>query len=679
MINLSNRKNIYEKLSQALRSFATLSLIWLFFMLLLSVVEILFYKTGNTLPTGIFKLMGSSWSVDLQFWFGWLFPMALLYVPFFLLRPKLANIMASVMIVLFFCIHLVLVSYFSSSLVILGADLFGYSYEDIVLTVGASGSVGMGSVLIFSGIVLCIALTLVYLTKKLRPSIYISTGLPMVSLLFIIFGVAEAIGKPNVNSDFANTIVTNKSEHFYNAVHSYYFDVGYEVDIYADDYLSEDKAFEGLVNFNYLSNAYPFLHTKIQDDVLSPYFEPMDKAPNIVIILVEGLGRAFTNEGAYLGNFTPFLDSLSNQSLYWKNFLSNGGRTFAVLPAVLGSLPFAGNGFMEMGNKMPKHLSLLNLLQNNGYETSFYYGGDSGFDNMAAYLDFNTIDNICDEKTFQANHKKLPSNNGFTWGYGDGEIYSHYLNNQTNDPGANPHLSVILTVATHSPFLLNDANKYAQLFETRMDHLQFDEATKEKYKNYADQYSTILYADEALKDFFEAYKKRPGYQNTIFVITGDHRIPEIPMSTKMDRYHVPLIIYSPLLKRNAEIASVSSHFDIAPSLVNYLKNNHDIKAPAVESWLGQGLDTTRAFQNRHATPLMQTKTDIIDFVMGEYHLNGDVLFKIDKNMGEDVVNNPKIKEQMMRAFRAFKIKNRQIINGARMIPDSIYRNYTINN
>ena len=626
MTNLSNRKDTYKKLSQALRSFATLSLVWLFFMLLLSVVEILFYKIGNTLPTGIFKLMGSSWSVDIQFWFSWLFPVALLYVLFFILRPKLANIMASVLIVLFFCIHLVLVSYFNSSLVMLGADLFGYSYEDIVLTVGASGSVGIGSVLIFSAIVLSIVLALVYLTKKMRPGIYISAGLPMVSLLFIIFDVAEAIGSPDVNSDFANTIVTNKSEHFYSAVHSYYFDVGYEVDIYAGDYLSENEAFESLDSFDYLNNAYPFLHSRIEEDVLSSYFEPKDKAPNIVIILVEGLGRAFTNEGAYLGNFTPFLDSLSNQSLYWKNFLSNGGRTFAVLPSVLGSLPFAGNGFMEMGNKMPKHLSLLNLLQNNGYETYFYYGGDSGFDNMAAYLNFNTIDNIYDEKTFPANHKKLPSSNGFTWGYGDEEIYSHYLNNQPNEPRAKPHLSVILTTATHSPFLLNDANKYSRLFETRMDYLQFDEAKKEKYRNYMDQYSTILYADGALKDFFETYKKRPSYQNTIFVITGDHRIPEIPMSTKMDRYHVPLIIYSPLLKRSAEIASVSSHFDIAPSLVNYLKYNHDIKVPVMESWLGKGLDTTRTFQNRHAAPLMQTKTDIIDFIMGEYHLNGDVLF-----------------------------------------------------
>jgi uncharacterized sulfatase len=431
------------------------------------------------------------------------------------------------------------------------------------------------------------------------------------------------------------------------------------------------------VDFNYLDDAYPFLHERIEGDVLSPYFGPKDKAPNIVIILVEGLGRAFTNKGAYLGNFTPFLDSLSTQSLYWKNFLGNGGRTFAVLPSLLGSLPFAGNGFMEMGDKMPKHLSLLNLLQYNGYETSFYYGGDASFDNMAAYLTINNINKIYDEPSFSDNYKKLPENNGFTWGYGDKELYRHYLNTRPDNTDTKPHLSVMLTTATHSPFLLNEANKYVQLFETHMNYLEFDEAKKERYRSYTDQYSTILYADEALKNFFEAYKKRTDYQNTIFLITGDHRIPEIPMSTKIDRYHVPLIIYSPLLKRTAEIASVSTHFDIAPSILNYLKNNHDIQVPGMESWLGQGLDTTRIFRNIHKAPLMQTKTDIIDFIMGEYHLNGDVLFKIDKNMGEDIVDDPKIKERMMSAFRAFKIKNTEIMEGAKMLPDSIYGNYTL--
>jgi phosphoglycerol transferase MdoB-like AlkP superfamily enzyme len=62
--------------------------------------------------------------------------------------------------------------------------------------------------------------------------------------------------------------------------------------------------------------------------------------PNLVFIIVEGLGRNFSGPGARLGSFTPFLDELAGRSLYFENFLSGQGRTFGVLTTVFGSLPF---------------------------------------------------------------------------------------------------------------------------------------------------------------------------------------------------------------------------------------------------------------------------------------------------------------------------------------------------
>jgi uncharacterized sulfatase len=296
---------------------------------------------------------------------------------------------------------------------------------------------------------------------------------------------------------------------------------------------------------------------------------------------------------------------------------------------------------------------------------------------MALYLQKNNIDELNDINTFPAGYKKLPANNGFTWGYNDNELFRHYLNTRPTTKGHEPQLSVILTVAMHSPFLIDEADKYSEVFEKRMVYLGFNEKKKNNYRNYEKQYSSIMYTDDALKTFFEAYKKREDYSNTIFLITGDHRIPEIPMSTKIDRYHVPLIIFSPMLERTAEIASVSTHFDITPSLLAYLKTNFEIKIPAQNSWLGQGLDTTRGFQNLHQVPLMQTKTNMIDFIMGEYHLNGNKLYKLNEDLGEELVNDDEKKNQLINAFNLFRKKNNIIINGGKIVPDSLYRNYTI--
>jgi uncharacterized sulfatase len=147
------------------------------------------------------------------------------------------------------------------------------------------------------------------------------------------------------------------------------------------------------------------------------------------------------------------------------------------------------------------------------------------------------------------------------------------------------------------------------------------------------------------------------------------------MSDKIDRYHVPLIIYSPMLKRTAQMASVSTHFDISPSLMAYLQHNYKVKGPSLVSWMGQGLDTNRNFENIHNYPLLQTKTDMIDFIMGEYHLNGDNLFKLNAELGEDPIQDEGKANQLKNAFDQFKKKNEQIVTGNWIIPDSIHQHY----
>ncbi|GGW22391.1 LTA synthase family protein [Arenibacter certesii] len=669
-----------SSLFKALQSFSIYALIALFFLWVISALELFIYKESHYLPIGYFSLLKSSLLIDTVFWVQWVFIPFIIFTVIFILHQKIAKILLGSILVLLFIIHLSLINYYNTSLVLLGADLFGYSIKDIKQTVGASGGVSFMSVISLLIVLIPFLLALYFIPKKWKAPNVLAFALPVVSFLFYSTGIASVIAKPQLSTEFANNMIINKSEHFYSEAANYFFSDGYEVDIYAEDYLGGPGAEQlaGLKTVDFLDNAYPFLHTRSQDDVLSPFFKPKLKRPNIVIIVVEGLGRAFTNEDAYLGNFTPYLDSLSQKSLYWKNFLSNGGRTFAVLPSIIGSLPFAENGFLALGDKMPNENSLMSVLKNHGYEANFYYGGDASFDEMKGYLKKNGIDHIFDEGTFPRTYNKLPANNNFTWGYGDEELYRFYLHSQKEDTLTKPKFNILLTVATHSPFLVHNNEYYKKKFEQRMEDLGFNNEKKKEYAGYAKQYATLLYADDAIKFFMEAYKKREDYKNTIFLITGDHRIPEIPMSTKIDRYHVPLLIYSPMLTRRAEIASVSSHFDIAPSLLNYLGNNHKFQIPEQVSFMGNGLDTVRKFRNVQQIPLMQTKTDLVDFVMGDYHLNGNTLYKLNENMGEVLVDNPEKKRELQAAFEAFKRRNRQIIEGAPLVPDSIYKKHNAN-
>jgi len=672
-----SENRILSKFYNSCQDFAGIAILWLILILLLSIFENIFNNISHGLESGLFEILAWSSVLSFLYWLKLLFFVFIIFSTIFFISARFARLFFQVLIVVLSIIQLGILLYFNTSLVLLGADLYSYSIQDIRQTLGASGGVSLLSVSVFIILISGIIAALYFLSPRIKLNRILALLLPVISLIFLLSGASDLIGRPNFKSDFENSLILNKTDYFFSATYAHFFPEKFETDIYSESYIGdiEDNA-AGAISFEYVDELnYPFLHKDSSQDVLSPFFQAKANPPNIVIILVEGLGRAYSNNGAYLGSFTPFLDSLSEQSLLWKNMLSQGGRTFTVLPSILGSLPFGKNGFLDL-EKMPDQLSLLNLLKFNGYQTSFYYGGDANFDRMRQYLQLNQVDEIRDEKTFPKGYLKLPSINGFTWGYNDKELFRYYLSSRAIAPNSKPQFSVILTVATHNPFIINESEKYVKAFESQMNLLKFNDSKKQLYKKYQDQYASILYMDDAIRLFFREYQKRSDFENTIFFITGDHRMPEIPMITKIDRYHVPMIVYSPLLKRTAAFSSVSSHFDLPPSVLAYLKSNHKIKVPSITSWIGEGLDTGRNFRNLHKIPLMQNKTDILDFLLGEYHLNGNDLFRLNPQMDEERLNDDSKKNQLLNEFNLFKKRNAVIANGGKIIPDSLYKNYT---
>ena len=679
MGNKMMEDNSPSRFFKAINSIATLVILWLLIILLLSLFELIYNASVHHFRLNFGQALVWAWLNDLIFWFKTLPFIYPVLVVLFILLPKFTRVICYVLLAAAVLLQFGLSLYFATTLVPLGGDVYSYSTAEIRQTVGASGVVKTWNIIIVVIVAGVTVAALWLVQRKIKLNRYIVIALPVITFVILITGGSEQITGPNLKTEFANNLILNKPDYFWKSSMAHFYPEENERDIYADNYITDNsETGKKSADFKYTDpQNYPFLHGDTVADVLSPFFNSSPTPPNIVIVIVEGLGRAFTNDGGYLGNFTPFIDSLSGKSLYWKNFLSEGGRTFAALPSILGSLPFAKNGFLELGDSMPNHLSLLSLAKFNGYHTSFYYGGDAHFDNMDVFLRKNHVDELNDQKSFPAGFVRLPAPNGFSWGYNDKSLFKHYLDSRAVKTAA-PQLSVILTVSTHSPFAINEEDKYLKQFEQRMDQLNFTDLQKEEHRDYKLQYASVLYLDDALRSFFNSYGKRNDYNHTIFLITGDHRMPEIPMSDKIDRYHVPLIIYSPMLKRPVKIASVSTHFDISPSLLAYLHHHYKTKGPSLVSWMGQGLDTNHNFRNLHNYPLMQTKTDIIDFISGEYHLNEGNLFKLNQDLGEDLIHDDIKTNQLKNAFDQFKNRNAIIINGSHIIPDSIHKNYSRN-
>jgi phosphoglycerol transferase MdoB-like AlkP superfamily enzyme len=657
---------------------AGLSVAWFISIISCRIGELVYNSVVHGVPGTLLKTVAVAFLADLVYFLQSSCLLFVIYVLLTFLSVKLARVVYSILCLLLILIQVGLTVYFGKTAVLLGADLYSYSGAEISQTVGAAGGLSIGLLAVLVGVIGLVILIFNLVPKRIPSGTGWSYGLAGLGALALLFNVGEGSAMPMLETEYANNLVINKPAYLARATLTRFSGkTDDSVDIYADAYIGDYGETAGTVNVTsvkYLAeNQYPFLHNDETPDVLGPFFTTASTPPNVVILLVEGLGRAFTGPNAYLGSFTPFVDSLAQQSLYWENFLSEGGRTFAVLPSILGSLPFGQQGFADLGTQMPDHLSLPGILKKNGYESAFYYGGNAQFDNMSTFLRKEGVARIMDEPTFGAGYQTMPGVNGFTWGYGDKELFRHFL--AVNSPtDTQPKLQVLLTVSTHDPFRINEQERYLKKAEQRFAALNLTPDQQRDRQNYRYQFASILYTDDALRAFFAAYRKRPDFNRTIFLITGDHRMPEIPMTTKLDRYHVPLIVYSPLLKRRATFRSLSTHFDVAPTLLAFLKKNYNLKTPPVVSWLGTGIDTTRQFQNIHAYPLKMTKAEMTDFVMGPYMLNQNTLYRINNNMNLESINEPSQQSRLNATFDLFKRKNDRFQN-SKLLPDSLLKTY----
>jgi phosphoglycerol transferase MdoB-like AlkP superfamily enzyme len=409
----------------------------------------------------------------------------------------------------------------------------------------------------------------------------------------------------------------------------------------------------------------PFKETK---DVLAPFFNIQSEKPNIVIIMAEGLGSDFMGKNSY-GGFTPFLDSLTSKSLYWENFVSNTGRTFGVASSLLASLPYGEKGFLELGS-LPSHISLISVLKANDYSTSYYCGDDSSFDRKIHFLEYNEIDHITDINKFGPGYVKTKENSGgFSWGYPDAEIFKKTLSEL--DSKKMPRLDVIMTLSNHEPFDFPSKDVYLKKVDNIMNTSNTLGSKKEELGAYKDIFAALLYTDTSIKNFIEAYSKRPEYKNTIFIITGDHRLIPVPQKDELCRFHVPLIIYSPMLKKAEKFKSVSSHWDVTPSLLSFLMNNYKFNKLEKTAWMGDGLDTAKEFRNIHQIPLMRYKGSINDYIYKDYLYSGGELYKINENFETNKVYEKKISKIISDSLLSFKKLNAYLTQKNKIFPASL--------
>lgn len=276
---------------------------------------------------------------------------------------------------------------------------------------------------------------------------------------------------------------------------------------------------------------------------------------NVVLITIESLSESFMEEYGNENKITPFLDSLSHQSLQFTNLYAVGNRTVRGLEAVTLCLPPSAAESVVKRKDNKNKFSTGNLFKQRGYTVKYMYGGDAFFDNMGDFFGGNGYD-IVDKSTFKPEEITFAN----IWGVCDEDMYNKAIKVMNAEASQNkPFFNHIMTVSNHRPFTYPEG--------------KIDISGKSKSRD-----GGVKYTDYALKQFFSMARKQTWFKNTVFVILADHCASssgktELPM----DKYRIPAFIYSPGFIPAKEHTILMSQIDMMPTLFGLLHFSYNSK------------------------------------------------------------------------------------------------------
>ncbi|EDL61917.1 LTA synthase family protein [Gimesia maris] len=271
---------------------------------------------------------------------------------------------------------------------------------------------------------------------------------------------------------------------------------------------------------------------------------------NVVLILEESLGSDFIGALGDKRGLTPHFDALTKQGLLFDHFYATGNRTARALEAVMTSMPPIPTESILKRDHSEHVYTLANVLAGRDYERLFMTGGRGLFDGVRSFMRANGFNHFIEQSDF---HDPIFAN---AWGVSDEDLFHKALTELDGlEKSGRPFFATILTVSNHRPYTYPEGR------------IPENEQTRE---------NAVKYADWALGYFFREAQSHDFYQNTIFVVMGDHgaRVSGsqlFPMSS----YRVPVLLIQPEGKAaGTRCSTLACSLDIAPTIMGRLGSDY---------------------------------------------------------------------------------------------------------
>jgi len=596
-----------------------------------------------------------------------------LYLLFCFVSKKTAQIVVSVIFAILFSLEIGLYMYYQQTGALMGMELLVRPLSETFVTIRNSSNIFID---IFSiSLVITIFVVVPFLLKKIKffnRFLFLSISLGSVG----VFAVFTLFYQRDENK-IVNNYLESKSYYFFSAIRDNIYaepEVDYSITDEKRGIEKNEKLLKEYVNlYNNKSLAdldYPMERPSSEfPDILSPFFRKSEKQPNIVIIIVESLGSYLLGDKGNGVTFTSFLDSLANDGLYWKNCLSSSPRTFAAVPSVVGSVPHGIKGF-QFGI-IPKHHSLFSVLKNNNYATNFFHGGEINFDSMLDFLTLQEIDHIDNFVSDMRIYRK--NNHANFWGLHDKVLFDKSLAYLQSSFNQKPNVSVYLTVTSHTTFYDKEDRALKEYYEpkTEMIFSKLDEKQQKYFLPIKERLQVFNYVDDCIRSFIHDYLKLPEFENTIFIITGDHS--DMIHKNRMANFSVPLIIWSPLLIKSQSFPNPVSHLSVTPSMISFLQHNYHLKLPEKLAWCSMGLDTSSVFNPSEKLLFLSYDRKVNTMLYNQFYFevksdySNKKLYKIDENLDLQEIKESNLIERIYSRFNLLKYINNYVYHNDKLI------------
>jgi phosphoglycerol transferase MdoB-like AlkP superfamily enzyme len=271
-----------------------------------------------------------------------------------------------------------------------------------------------------------------------------------------------------------------------------------------------------------------------------------EKRLNVVLISVESFSADFMKLFGNQENITPFLDSLSQHSLTFTNLFATGTRTVRGLEALsLCVPPTPGQSIVRRPNN-EQLFTLATVFKNKGYHCEYIYGGYGYFDNMNYFFsnnDYEVVDRTALDDS-DIHYENI-------WGVADEDLFTLALRQIDEHSKEQPIFAQVMTTSNHRPFTYPDG---------RID-----------IPSHSGRAGAVKYTDYAIGKFIRNASTKPWFDSTVFVIVADHCASSAGKTDlPVNKYHIPMLIYSPSYVKPVMMDRLMSQIDIGPTLLGLL-------------------------------------------------------------------------------------------------------------